>query len=260
MPKRWVTFSGAFQPSSNDTMTCPARLRATVTGSCASGFRMNTRGASSTPESACHRATYTSCGQLPLRSGPRGGRPELLKNTFIVPAAAAGTAPMPCMKRRRSPSPWPAATAGVSRASRASAGRRRDRKADGFKRDLLGGASRGRKRLGSRRAGKLLRPLGETVRGSARNYWPRQSSFRPACRCHEARAEPIPPSLPERSRSRPGPALRRVRPISENNMKQRVGARWRTEVQEAMCSVQRRSGWSRDDLVNRVPREQLVAA
>ncbi|MHA6915691.1 hypothetical protein ACQUJO_21520 [Ralstonia pseudosolanacearum] len=43
-------------------------------------------------------------------------------------------------------------------------------------------------------------------------------------------------------------------------MKQRVGARWRTEVQEAMCSVQRRSGWSRDDLLNRVPREQLVAA
>ncbi len=27
-----------------------------------------------------------------------------------------------------------------------------------------------------------------------------------------------------------------------------------------MCSVQRRSGWSREDLLNRVPREQLVAA
>lgn len=49
-------------------------------------------------------------------------------------------------------------------------------------------------------------------------------------------------------------------PISENNMNQRVGARWRTEVQEAMCSVQRRSGWSRDNLLNRMPRAQLVEA
>ncbi|CEJ20634.1 Hypothetical Protein RRSL_02903 [Ralstonia solanacearum UW551] len=27
-----------------------------------------------------------------------------------------------------------------------------------------------------------------------------------------------------------------------------------------MCSVQRRSGWSRDDLLNRMPRAQLVEA
>jgi hypothetical protein len=69
----------------------------------------------------------------------------------------------------------------------------------------------------------------------------RQSSFRAACRFSRARAESHPPTRQS---------------ISENNMTQRVDARWRAEVTQALCAVQAQVGTAPHGL----PRDVLIAA